>query len=148
MFARVLRRWVVTRPANVPSLGMGVWFIFQDSRSGNLSGYMTNASVGVPYFSISISLNTPLTFLMVMQFLPHSRGVRNALKARGLYNAISVTRIGSSALSAVVSISFVGPWGAESWLADTFLQMLVQVQACGVFTFPACLKFVLRACIW
>ena len=75
--------------------------------------------------------------MIVTRLIMHSRNIRNALGARGgaggVYKAVVTMLIESSALYAVSSILFIGPWGAGSWVADIFLPILAQNQVRLVF---------------
>jgi hypothetical protein len=110
---------------------MGIWFIYQTSLPDSVSNSL-GAGTGIPYFSISISLNILLTLLIVVRLILHSRNIRNALGAQagagGVYRAVVTMLIESSALYAVSSVLFIGPWGAGSWVADIFLPILAQNQ--------------------
>ena len=87
---------------------------------------------GLPYFSISLSLNILLTLLIVARLAMHERYIRNALGTRsessGLYETIITVLVESCAIYAVTSLLFVVPWGAKSHVADIFLPILAQVQ--------------------
>lgn len=115
---------------------MGIMFIYRTSRPDSISNSLAS-NTGIPYFSISISLNIILTLMIVTRLIMHSRNIRNALGARGgaggVYKAVVTMLIESSALYAVSSILFIGPWGAGSWVADIFLPILAQNQVRLVF---------------
>ena len=110
---------------------MGIWYIYQNSQPDIVSNAL-GASAGIPYFSISISLNILLTLLIVSRLILHSRNVRKAVGAQGgaggIYDAIVTMLIESSALYAVSSVLFIGPWGADSWVASIFFPILAQNQ--------------------
>ena len=116
---------------------MGIWFIYQTSLPSSILNSL-GSKTGIPYFSISISLNILLTLLIVIRLLMHSRNIRNSVGAGagGVYKAIVTMLIESSALYAVSSILFIGPWGANSWVADIFLPILAQNQVRAVFLLP------------
>ena len=50
----------------------------------------------------------------------------------GLHKTIVTVLIESSALYAVNSLLFVGPWGANSHVADIFLPILAETQVCTI----------------
>jgi len=117
------------------SVGMGILFIYQTSQPSSILNSL-GSRTGIPYFSISISLNILLTLLIVIQLITHSRNIRKALGAQGgggVYNAVVTMLIESSALYAVSSVLFIGPWGANSWVADIFLPILAQNQVIAPF---------------
>ena len=128
--------------------GVGIWFIYQTSQPSTISNSL-GSKIGIPYFSISISLNILLTLLIVVQLVTHSRNIRNAVGAGagGVYNAIVTMLIESSALYAVSSILFIGPWGANSWVADIFLPILAQNQVRGRFPLTLRIKILGYSCL-
>ena len=130
----------VTRlPDNIANLGMGIVFIHQTSQLGGSSDSLA-ISTGVPYFSISISLNVLLTLMIVTRLVLHRRNIQRALGAQagksGVYTAVVTILIESSALYAITSLLFVVPWGVGSRVAQIFLPALAQTQVCPVFPFP------------
>ena len=50
----------------------------------------------------------------------------------GLYKTIITVLVESSAIYAVSSILFVGPWGAKSHVGDIFLPILAETQVRAV----------------
>ena len=112
--------------------GMGITFTYQIAQPNSSFWNSTAIDFGLPYFSISLSLNVLLTFLIVARLVMHSRNVRAAMGApsgaAGLYRAIVTMLIESCALYAVNSLLFVGPWGAGSHVADIFLPILAEIQ--------------------
>lgn len=112
--------------------GMGITFTYQIAQPNSSFWNSTAIDFGLPYFSISLSLNVLLTFLIVARLVMHSRNVRAAMGApsgaSGLYRAIVTMLIESCALYAVNSLLFVGPWGAGSHVADIFLPILAEIQ--------------------
>ena len=110
---------------------MGIWYIYQNSRP-DIASKALGAGAGIPYISTSASLNILLTLLIVSRLILHSRNVRKAVGAQsgagGVYNAIVTMLVESSALYAVSSVLFMGPWGAHSWVASVFFPILAQNQ--------------------
>ena len=92
---------------------------------------------GLPYLSISISLNVLLTLMIVIRLLLHNRDIRAAMGSPAgigrLYKAIVTMLIESSALYAVSSFLVIGPWVAGDRDAIIFLPILTQTQ---VSAFP------------
>ena len=96
-----------TNPINV---GMGiVTLCFQHGR------YLSNSPIlprfGIPYLSISVSLNVLLTLMIVIRLVLHGRNIRAATGSQvgisGLYKAISTMLIESCALFAMSSLVVV-----------------------------------------
>jgi len=114
------------------SVAMGILFIYQTSQPDKSIWSSVAISFGIPYFSISLSLNMILTLLIVTRLVLHNRNVRTAMGAPpgfgGLYKAIVTMLVESSALYAVSSLLFVAPWGAGSHVADIFLPILAETQ--------------------
>jgi hypothetical protein len=94
---------------------------------------------GLPYFTISVSLNVPLTVMISIRLILHSRNIRGGMGARtgvsSLYRTIVTMLIESSALYAITSLLFIGPYVAHNYASDIFLPVLAQVQV-GFFILP------------
>jgi hypothetical protein len=117
---------------------MGITFLYQTSQPNSSVWNATAIDFGLPYFSISLSLNILLTLMIVTRLVLHSRNVRTAMGAprgaAGLYKAIVTMLIESCTLYAVSSLLFVGPWGAGSHIADIFLPILAESQVRALYT--------------
>jgi len=87
---------------------------------------------GLPYFSISISLNVILTLMIVIRLVLHSKDIHATLGApggiSGLYKAIITMLIESSALYAVNSALVIGLWVAGNDVAEVFFPVLAEIQ--------------------
>jgi hypothetical protein len=118
--------------ANVVNVAMGIVFIYQTSQPDSSIWNSVAINFGLPYFSISVALNILLTIMIVTRLVLHSRNIRAAVGAppgiSGLYKAIVTMLVESSALYAVNSLLFIGPWGAKSHAADIFLPILAETQ--------------------
>lgn len=122
---------------------MGTMLLYRTSQP---DGSMWNSgaiSFGLPYLSISVSLNILLTLLIVARLISHIISIRNAVgtpvMASGLCQAIKaivIMLVESSALYAVSSLLFIAPWGARSHIADAFWPILAETQVSPVFPFP------------
>ena len=120
---------------------MGIVLIYyQQSEPDCITGGPGTASIGIPYFSISVSLNALLTLMIVTRLVLHSRLVRDAmgplLRPTGLYNAVTSMLVESCALYAVTFILFIGAWGTGSPAQFVLFPFLAQAQVRAVFTFP------------
>jgi uncharacterized membrane protein YgcG len=126
--------WVIVFPCLVylASVAMGIILIYQTSQPDSSIWNSVAINFGLPYFSISLSLNILLTLMIVGRLILHSRNIRKAMGvpagATGLYKAVITMLIESSALYAASSILFVAPWGAKSHVADIFLPILAETQ--------------------
>ena len=90
----------------------------------------------LPYFSISLSLNTLLTIMIVVRLILHARNTRVALGVTGisgLCRAIVVMLVESCALYAVNSLLVIGPLGAGSSTWGLFTAIIGEIQ---VSAFP------------
>ena len=128
---------MATPPANVTDTAMGTMLIYQTSQPNSSIWNTVAIDFGVPYFSISLSLNILLTLLIVIRLAMHSKNIRNAMGAptgtSGLYETIITVLVESCAIYAVTSLLFVAPWGAKSHVADIFLPVLGEIQVCPIF---------------
>ena len=126
---------VVALRANVIGIAMGIVLIYQTSQPNSSIWNSVAINFGLPYFSISISLNILLTLMIVTRLVLHNREIRTAVGApsglTGLYKAIITVLVESSALYAVNSLLFVGPWGAKNHAGDIFLAILAETQVCA-----------------
>jgi len=120
--------WVVALPCLLclSSVVMGIMLVYQTSRPDSKIWTSLAVNYGLGYFSISLSLNILLTLMIVTRLILHTRNIMGA-PAR-VYRAIITMLIESSALYAVNSLLFVGPWGAGNHAADIFLPILAQTQ--------------------
>ena len=89
---------------------------------------------GLPYLSISISLNVLLTVMIVVRLIVHVRDIRTAMGGAsgmgGLYKAFVTMLIESSALYAVSSLLTIVPWLVGDRAAIIFMPILNQTQVC------------------
>ena len=114
---------------------MGIMLVYHVSQPDCSIWNSGAMSFGLPYFSISVSLNILLTLMIVARLALHITGIRNIMgppaRASRLYQAIKAIVIvlaESSALYAVNSLLFIGLWGAGSHVADIFLPILAETQ--------------------
>ena len=86
---------------------------------------------GLPYISVSISLNILLTFMIAIRLILHTRKVRIAMGITGiggLSKAIITMLIESCALYTMSSLLVVGPWVAGYHDRIVFVPVLSQAQ--------------------
>ena len=111
---------------------MGTVFMYQASRPHSSVWNSVAINFGVPYLSISVSLNVLLTLMIVTRLVLHCRNIRAAMGSPGgiggLYKAVVTMLIESCALYAVNSLLFIGSWGTGSYAANIFMPMLAQAQ--------------------
>jgi len=118
---------------NVVNTAMGIVMIFYQTWQANSSVWNTVlTNFGLPYYSISISLNVLLTLMIVIRLIVHSRDVRSTLGTpggiSGLYKALITMLIESSALYTINSLLVIGLWAGGSTVAEVFFPVLAEVQ--------------------
>lgn len=90
---------------------------------------------GLPYLSISVSLNIVLTLMIVVRLVLRARDVRAAMGfpagISGLYKSIATMLIESSALFSVSSLLVIGTWASQNPAANTFPHILSETQVCA-----------------
>lgn len=124
--------WAIAFPSVMflASVAMGIAFLYQGSLHADLD--LSSVSFGVPYYSISLSLNVILTLMIVGRLILHSKNFQNAMgptaKTGGLYKAIVTILIESCALYAITYLLFMAPWAAGSSVGNAFFPILVEVQ--------------------
>jgi hypothetical protein len=131
LFWYALRKVTATLLANVIDTGTGVVLIYQSTHLNNI-WYSFKPILGIPYFSVSISLNVLLTLIIVTRLILHSRSVGSALgplvRPSRLYNAIVTILIESSALYALFSLLFIATWATKTRAIGLFLPILAETQ--------------------
>ena len=104
---------------------MGIMLLYQTAESTG------GVWLGLPYFSISLSLDVLLTLMIVIRLILHARDTRASMGKTGiggLYKVIVTMLIESSALYAVSSLLVLGPASAGNNVADIFLFILAETQ--------------------
>ena len=118
-------------------------------RHGSTETVAGLSKFGVPFLSISVSLNVLLTLMIVIRLILHGRQIRTAtwpaVGTSGLYKTVSTMLVESCALFAVSSLVVVAALAAyeNSWnevvyfpggyVVDIFFPILAETQ---VRTFP------------
>lgn len=126
-------------PANTIDIAMGIIFTYQGARPVSLLSTANAIQIfGVPYYTISLSLNVIITLMIVVRLILHSKNIRRAMGTpagtSGLYKTIVTMLVESSALYAVSYLLFIGPWGAQSSVSNAFFPILAttQVSVCSL----------------
>ena len=107
---------------------VGTVFIYQ-----HVATY-TIERTALPYYSILLSLNVLLTFMIVIRIILHARNTRNALGITGiggLCKAVVTMLVESCALYAVSLALVIGPWGARNPITNFFSSILPSTQVRG-----------------
>ena len=106
---------------------MGILFVYQAVGPTGITWS------GLPYYSISLSLNVLLTLMIVIRLIVHARSTRAALGMTGiggLYKAVVTMLVESCAIFAVSSLLVIGTRSViESFpIVNFFLPVLYQTQ--------------------
>jgi len=122
--------WAIAFPGVMflASVAMGIAFLCQGSVHVDLN--VASVSFGIPYYSISLSLNVILTLMIVGRLVLHSKNfaMGTTAKTGGLYKAIVTMLIESCALYAITYLLFMAPWAAGSSVGNCFFPVLAEVQ--------------------
>ena len=117
---------------NVVNVGTGILMVLSLFLGGTRVGASIVSDYGLPYLSVSVSLNILLTLIIVTRLVLHSRNIRAATGTPagigGLYKTIITMLIESCALYAVSSLLVIAPPGDDKYLADIFLPILAETQ--------------------
>ena len=91
-----------------------------------------NVWFGLPYLSISLSLNVLLTIMIVVRLVLLSRNIRATMGPQagiaGLCKSIATMLVESSALFAVSSLLVIGTWPTPSPVGNVFPRILAETQ--------------------
>lgn len=122
--------WVIAFPCLMYLASVGIGIVFLALPVGDNFG--TGISFGVPYYSISLSLNVLLTLMIVARLYLHTRRVRSAMGASavtgGLYAVVVTMLVESCALYAISYLLFIVPWALESPTGNIFFPILAETQ--------------------
>ena len=96
----------------------------------------TSINIGVPY-SISVSLNVFLTFMIIARLVLLTRRLQKAMNApfrlSGLYKTVITVVSESSAIYAVTFLLFIGTWAVDNPAEYFFFPVLAQAQVRTIF---------------
>ncbi|KAL5492820.1 hypothetical protein ACEPAI_4268 [Sanghuangporus weigelae] len=114
------------------SIAMGVLLLFQTSQPSANLWTKVSINFGIPYFSLSMSLNVVVTILIATRLLLYRRKLLQELGPQQVsvipYVSIAAMIVESSMFYAVFSLLFLGPYGAKSHISNIFLPIVSQVQ--------------------
>lgn len=111
-------------------LVMGLLWTIQSTSPG-LSLYSgTSISLGLPYFTISLSLNIILTLLIVSRLLLHRRNVNVILGKEHCqaYTSIVTITVESALFYSVTSLIFLITYAVNNPINQIFLGILTPIQ--------------------
>ncbi|KAF9464030.1 hypothetical protein BDZ94DRAFT_1136969, partial [Collybia nuda] len=124
--------WILIFPGimYLGSVSMGIMTLFQSTRPDAHLWLSLDVNFALPYFSISSALNITLTILIIVRLIMHQRSFRLVLGRRSAaqYADIITMLIESSAVYAISSFLFIGPFGGGNSVALVFLPILSQTQ--------------------
>jgi len=114
LFTRAAILW--TNPVDA---GMGIVTLYYQCRGWDGATVFGLSNYGIPYISISVSLNILLTLMIVIRLVLYGRKTRTATGPlagiSALYNTVSTMFIESCALFTVSSLLVVGPLAAYTY---------------------------------
>ena len=126
-----LYKLTVTLLCNGINTATGLVLAYQTTKPNNL-WYSFTSDLGLPYLSISVSLNVLLTLIIVARLVLHSRSIRHAMgplvRPSRLYNDIAAILIESSAIYAIASLLLIGLWATKNRALGIFLPILAETQ--------------------
>ena len=105
---------------------------FAEGADGCIPWIVTFAAIGVPHYSISISLNILLTLMIVTRLVLHSRNICTGVGVPGvggLYKTIITMLIESSVIYATSSLLVIWLLGTGMGGSSGFLFILAETQA-------------------
>ena len=124
------QKLAVTSRANIINTATGI--MFQAAARSKDTSYATVVfDFGLPYISISVSLNILLTLLIAIRLILHTRNTRTVIRitgTSGLCEAIVTMLIESCALYTMSSLLVVAPWVAGYHDDIIFVPVLSQAQ--------------------
>ena len=135
---RSLRKSAVVLRTNAIHIGTGIAILYLQYRGYmHLTPQAVAPHFGIPYLSISVSLNVLLTLMIVIRIVLH--GTRSPAGIRGSFKAASTMFIESCALFAMTSLVVVGGLvaaGSSSapvyypgiYVVDIFFPILAETQ--------------------
>jgi len=129
-----MQRWVMIFPIvlYLASISMGIITLYLASQPNSSLWHGITVNFGLPYFTISVGLNVILTLMISARLFLHGRNIRGAMGSgsgmSSLYKTIATMLIESSALYAITSLLFIGPYAANNYASDIFLPILAEVQ--------------------
>ena len=110
---------------------MGSVYIYQAMKPESttiISGYGASLS----YYSICVSLNALLTFMIVARLVWHTRNIGNAMGpsagGSGVYRAVITMIIESHAPYAIAFVLYIAPWATSSPIQYIFSPILCETQ--------------------
>ena len=118
-----------TLRANLINTVMGILYLVTGSKDTSYSSVVTD--FGLPYLSISASLNILLTLMIITRLILQARDTRTALGITGiggLCKAIVTMLIESCTLWAMSSLLTISPWVAGYHDLLAFVPVLAQTQ--------------------
>ena len=130
---------------NIADIATGIAHICQES--GVRLSIFTAIDIGISYFSISLSLNIILMFMIVTRLILHIKNIRKTIGtsdgSRGL-QAIVTILVESYALYVIPFLIFTISWAIRGRFTGTFANIVGPSQVRAVFPFPRCAATVIR----
>jgi len=114
----------------VATIPMGIVLLFQSSRPNANLWTKVTINFGIPYYSLSVSLNIMITLAISLRLMYHRNELKKTLgTASNLpYVSIAAMLIESSSVYAAASLCFIIPYALNSAASHVFLPILIQAQ--------------------
>ncbi|KAF9066945.1 hypothetical protein BDP27DRAFT_1329721 [Rhodocollybia butyracea] len=114
----------------VATIPLGVVLLFQSSRPNATLWTKVTVNFGIPYYSLSVSLNIMVTLAISLRLMYYRNRLKKSLgTASNLpYVSIAAMLIESSSVYAVGSLCFIIPYALNSAASHLFLPVLIQAQ--------------------
>ena len=119
--------------ANVTDKAMGISTDYEVAKPESTSrDSIPILHFGLSYFSITLSLNVVLTFMIAARLFLHNRDIQKMAATSSLtHTTVATMLIESCALYAATSLLYIIPFRIRDNLSYTFLPLLADVQVCA-----------------
>lgn len=124
------------RGANIHStVAMGLLWLIQISTPASSpfqTGSASKINWTVPYFSVAVSLNVFVTLMIAARLWLYRYKITSVLGSShgSHYLGVAAMVVESAAIYSTFALLFIIPFGVGNPIANTFLQVLSQVQVC------------------
>ena len=115
---------------NIINVAIGIMLIYRSLRAAPDSHFW----FGLPYLSISVSLNVLLTLMIVVRLVLHARDVRTATGTTGvggLCKAIIIMLTESCSIYAASTLLVILPYVSAEYVMHIFFPILAETQVCA-----------------
>ena len=118
--------------AKITDIGTGAAFTYVQPDENHPETFTAVRDFGISYFSVSLSLNVILTFMIIARIFSHNRGFQKVMggpfRTAKIYNAVMTTLVESFALYASSFLLFIATWASGKPIQNVFYQFLIAAQ--------------------